>query len=144
MSEKILRPAHYDGFGLDCDPLDVMEALGIAEGFARGNVLKLAWRMGEKGEEQSDREKLAFYALLLAYGREVADEAIRRAREIAVRLPDPFEGVEPAASSASPDEATEETAAPPEGLLVPPASNPRVLAAPDYGMAGLRHWRGDP
>ena len=87
MSEKVIRPSHYGGPDAACDPLSVMEGMDVAgyaslaEAFAHANVLKLAWRVGKKaGEEESDREKLAFYALTLAFGRDAAEEAISHAR----------------------------------------------------------------
>ena len=88
MSDKVIRPSHYGGPDASCDPLSVMEGMdafgyaNLAEAFAHANVLKLAWRVGKKaGEEESDREKLAFYALTLAFGRDAAEEGIRAARE---------------------------------------------------------------
>lgn len=88
MSEKVIRPSHYGGPDASCDPLSVMEGMdasgyaNLAEAFAHANILKLAWRVGKKaGEEESDREKLAFYALTLAFGRDAAEAGIRAARE---------------------------------------------------------------
>lgn len=88
MSDKVIRPSHYGGPDASCDPLSVMEGMdasgyaSLAEAFAHANVLKLAWRVGKKaGEEESDREKLAFYALTLAFGRDAAEAGIRAARE---------------------------------------------------------------
>lgn len=87
MSERVIRPSHYGGPDAPCDPLSLMEGMdasgyaSLAEAFAHANVLKLAWRVGKKaGEEESDREKLAFYALTLAYGRDAAEEALAHAR----------------------------------------------------------------
>ena len=67
---------HYKG---DIEPLDLIESLGALEGFARGNIIKYASRVGKKkGEESKDILKIIDYALILAKELEipVAEEDI--------------------------------------------------------------------
>lgn len=67
---------HYQTKKMAC--IDVIEAALTPEefkGFLKGNIIKYAYREGDKDDAQLDREKAADYACRLAHGRWLSDYA---------------------------------------------------------------------
>ncbi len=59
MSDAI-NPNHYKRGGIEC--IDVLEAIGVAKDFCRGNCIKYLYRLGEKDDALQEAKKAAWYA----------------------------------------------------------------------------------
>lgn len=62
--DMVARPPHYTQYSVEC--IQIIEEMGLAEGFCRGNALKYLWRAGDKGNKVEDLRKAAWYATRLA------------------------------------------------------------------------------
>jgi hypothetical protein len=61
MSDAV-NPVHYAGHAVS--PIELMDAYGLADAFARGSVVKYLCRAGEKGGHEDDMKAL-WYALYI-------------------------------------------------------------------------------
>lgn len=58
MSDPI-NPDHYRTKGVEC--IEALEAMGVANEFCTGNVIKYLWRLGAKGDPLEDAKKARWY-----------------------------------------------------------------------------------
>lgn len=56
--DPVNRPAHYNQGDIEC--IDVLEQLGLAEAFCRGNAIKYLWRCEDKNGLE-DLKKAQWY-----------------------------------------------------------------------------------
>ena len=63
MSENVDHPSHYGGKDNPYETIKVIEALGWADNFCKGNAMKYLMRAGKKDPEKEveDLEKAVFY-----------------------------------------------------------------------------------
>lgn len=59
MSDPVNHPPHYCQGGVEC--ITVLEQLGIARDYCRGNAIKYLWRMADKGKALEDAKKAQWY-----------------------------------------------------------------------------------
>lgn len=61
MSNDVQHPIHYGGANNPYETIKVLEAWGLLESFALGNVVKYISRASKKGAALTDLEKAAWY-----------------------------------------------------------------------------------
>jgi hypothetical protein len=59
MSDVVNHPPHYCQGGIEC--ITVLEQLGLAQAYCRGNAIKYLWRMADKGKALEDAKKAQWY-----------------------------------------------------------------------------------